>query len=273
MDKDLVKEIGYVAIAVTAFVIKYYKDKKNAKKNNEDLALEMAKVAHNLSEEQRKKAEEAAAVLKKELEESARKLAEQSARYLAEEKKIREMQSGIELDQRIDREVRHASGKIITAFHAQRAYVIHFSNGTVTEAGIHLMKMSFLSEVVEHFSVERIAGYFKETPIPEMFKSPMTLILAGARYYISDVDLEKPVTPAQKEYNDWLNAYKVRSTLWLPIHNTNRKIVAIFVIHWFASTHLSPSELSRIRDMKSEIENIYNALNKTPAPRPQGVQL
>jgi hypothetical protein len=262
LDKDTIKEIAYGVIILVAAIIKHYKDKKDRKKNSETQTVEMARIAQQIAEDQAARIQVDAARLKKELDDAASKLAEQTARYAAEERKMREMQSGIELDQRIDKEVRHAEGKILNAFHVQRMYVIHFSNGTVTEAGIHLMKMSFMSEVVEHFSVERIAGYFKETPIPEMFKSPMTLILAGATYYVQDIDEEKPVTPAQREYYDWLTSYKVKSTLWLPIHNSNRKTVAILVMHWFASTHLSTVELSRIRDMKSEIETIYNKLNK-----------
>jgi hypothetical protein len=260
--KDLYKDLAYIVIGLTAYVIKYYKDKRNAKKNNEDLRLEMAQVAQRIAEEQRSKAEEQSARLKEELAEAALKLAEETARQQAREKAAQAEKSGIEINERIDREIRHAIIKIRNEYHFQRAYVVHFSNGVVTEAGIHLMKITLKSEVLERYDVEPVAKYFNEAPIPEMFKSPMTLVLAGAEYYLKDIETIQRTDPARADYYDWLCAYKVRSTLWVPIRSRSGKIVAILVLHWFATTQWSPSELAKIKDMKREIEGIYHTLQK-----------
>jgi hypothetical protein len=263
MDKDLIKELGYIVVALAAFVIKYYKDKKNAKRNSDDLRLEMAQLAQRIAEEARDKAEKDASVVRSELTVAAQRLAEETARQQAEEARIKAERSGIELNERIDREVRHAIKKIQNEYHCQRAYVIHFSNGVVTEAGIHLMKITLKSEVLERYDVEPVAKYFNETPIPEMFKSPMTLVLAGGDYYVKDIEEIKRLDPARAEYCNWLTAYKVKSVIWIPIRGRSGKIVAILVLHWYASTHFSPSEIVKIKDMKREIESIYTPLQKS----------
>jgi hypothetical protein len=260
--KDLYKDLAYIVIGLTAYIIKYYKDKKNAAKNTEDLLVRMANDARLLAEEQRTKAEQDAASLRKELAVAAQSLAEETARQLTRDKAQAAERSGIELNERIDREIRHSIIKIRNEYHFQRAYVIHFSNGVVTEAGIHLMKITLKSEVLERYDVEPVAKYFNETPIPEMFKSPMTLVLAGADYYLKDIETIQRTDPARSDYYNWLCAYKVKSTLWIPIRSRSGKIVAILVLHWYASTQWSPSELTKIKDMKREIESIYYTLQK-----------
>lgn len=273
MDKDFIKEIGYVVIAVIAFVIKYYKDKKDAKKNAENQTIKITEVARQIAESQATAAKAEADRLRGELAETARRLAEENAKHLQEreerdieERAAREVRSGIELNEKVDRDVRHAEGKILNEYNAQRMFVIHFSNGTETEAGIHLMKVTFKSEIVERFDVEPLARYFNEKPVPEMFKSPMTKVLKGADYYIQDIDeINREKELNRKEHYDWLCAYKVKSILWTPIRKRNSSTVcAILVVHWFAKTHLEPKEIARLKDMANEIEKIYSVMQSPP---------
>jgi len=269
MDKDtIIKEIFYIVLAVIGLTWKYFKDRKNAKKDNEELRIQMAEAALKLAEAHKEQLKGDADKLRKELQEAAEKLAQEHARQLAErerreaeEKKLRDERRGIEFNNKIDRDVRHAEDKIKFEFKAQRMYVIHFSNVVVTEAGIHLMKLTFKHEVVERYDVEKISMYFNEKPIPEMFKNPMTRALGGEHHYIPDtelMDIKSDIN--RRDYYDWLCAYRVRSTLWIPIKDRTGKVVAILVSHWFAPTHFAPADISKMKDMKNDIEAIYDSL-------------
>jgi hypothetical protein len=267
IDPDVIKDIVYGIILAAGLWFKSWKDRKNTKKDNEALRLQMLEAALKLAETHKEQLEKDAKQLRDELTDAAKKLAEQAERQLqeklrleAEEKKAREARTGIEVNERMDREVRHAEQKILNEYKAQRMYIIHFSNGVVTEAGIHLMKITFESEIVERYDVEKIARFFKEKPIPEMFKSPVRLSLAGEYHYIPDVEAMEHADPNRMDYFNWLSAYRVKSVLWIPLRNNSGKVVAIMVSHWFARTHFDERDIAKIKDMKNDIEGIYDAI-------------
>lgn len=238
MDKEILKELIYVVLAGIAFGAKWVKDRKDKK-----TAAEVVRVS----------LDEKMEAFNKAIAEAMERLSKEHARYIQEKAE----RSGAEISTQIDRNVRHAAGKILSQYKAQRTFVIHFSNGTVTDAGIHLVKLTFKSEVLESFHVEPLAKYFNEIPVHDMFKSPMTLVFSGLNYYVEDVEKLSRMDQAREDYYDWLTAYKVRSVLWMPIRGRNDRVVAIFVMHWFATTSFSKSDISKMSDMKREIERIY----------------
>jgi hypothetical protein len=168
--------------------------------------------------------------------------------------------------------VSHEEKKILYSYSAMRMFVIHYTNGTETEAGMPLFKVSFHHEVLEDYYVEPIAKHFKtERPIPEMLISPVKHLMHSGRFFIESVDelksqLEKDLTEdptnidnqQRLEHCDWLLSYKVKSVLWLAIKNKNGKKVAIQVIHWPTARAIHKSDIPKIEDMKKSIEDVYN---------------
>lgn len=180
----------------------------------------------------------------------------------AREKAAKSNNSSIEKIQEIDRQIRHAERRIKYEFQAMRMYVIHFSNGTITEAGVHLLKITFKHEVVINYQVEPVSKSFQEIPMPEMFVQPFVHVVRTGKYHLKSIDELDLNDPNCKEYHDWLQAYRVRSTLWLSLVNRVGKMIAVLVMHFPANSRLSDSDILKIKDMKKDIEEIYNQLPK-----------
>lgn len=181
---------------------------------------------------------------------------------VAREKAEKSNNSSIEYIQDIERQVRHAERKIKYYCHAMRMYIIHFSNGTITEAGLSLLKITFRHEVLVDYMVEPVSRYFQETHMPEMFVNAFTEVVRTGSYHLKSIDDLNLNDPHLKQYHDWLEAYKVRSTLWLSLKSKSGKMIAVLVMHFPANSRLSDVEISKIKDMKTEIEEIYEKLKK-----------
>lgn len=180
----------------------------------------------------------------------------------AKEKAAQSNNSSIENIQETDRQVRHAERRIKYEFHAMRMFIIHFSNGTVTEAGVHLLKITFKHEVLVNYQVEPVSKYFQEIPMPEMFVQPFVHVVRSGMYHLKNIDELDLNDPHCKEYHDWLTAYRVRSTLWMALNNKSGKMMAVMVMHFPANSRLGSEDIIKIKDMKKDIEEIYNRLPK-----------
>jgi hypothetical protein len=75
-----------------------------------------------------------------------------------------------------------------------------------------------------------------------------------------DVGLMDKSDPSRIDYFNWLSAYKVKSVLWIPLRSSEGRVIAIMVAHWFATTHFDEKDISKIRDMKNDIEAIYDRI-------------
>lgn len=186
----------------------------------------------------------------------AKKAAKKLAKVHAHELDDKNTKHSIEFLNEVNREVTHEIKKIRDRYHVMRGYVIHFSNGTVTEAGLSLMKITMKHEVVVDWQVEPISKNFQEYPMPEMFLSAMTHVIRAGQYYLKSRDLLNINDANNRDYHDWLKAYKVNSTMWLPIKK-HGKIAAILVCHWPANTDLDGSIIAKIKDINRNIETIY----------------
>lgn len=180
----------------------------------------------------------------------------------AKEKATQSNNSSIESIQETDRQVRHAQRRIKYEFQAMRMFIIHFSNGTITEAGVHLLKITFKHEVLINFQVEPVSKYFQEIPMPEMFVTPFVHVVRSGIYHLKNID-DLDLNDANcKEYHDWLSAYHARSTLWMALNNKAGKMMAVMVMHFPANSRLTGEDIVKIKDMKRDIEEIYNRLPK-----------
>lgn len=166
----------------------------------------------------------------------------------------------LEFLEKIDREVKHEIRKIRDRHQAMRVYVMMFSNGTVThEIGLPLVKITFMHEILLDWQVEPIQAHFQEYPMPQMFASAFRHVVQIGQYYLKNRDELNLNDPAQREYNDWLKAYKVNSTMWIPIRK-NGNIAAILVSHWPAQTDLDGAIIAKIKDICRDVETIYARL-------------
>jgi hypothetical protein len=145
-----------------------------------------------------------------------------------------------------------------------RIHTVHFSNGTETDAGLHLLKLTFLHEIVQNYQVEPIAQYFQEHTIPDKFLRPVSTVIRAGQYYMrrrSDLDM--------KDVNDvslatWLEAYNptIKSMLWLAIRNRGGKTVAILCMYFPVEEAINQQQIIRLQDMNQEIERIYHETYK-----------
>lgn len=184
-------------------------------------------------------------------------------RKQAQEKAKKASNSGIEFLEEINREVKHAERKILHNFGAIRVFVMHFSNGTFTEAGLSLFKITFKHEVVKRYDVEPMETNFQETPMPDMFARAVLGVVRSGEYFIvrDALNLEDP---QEKRLHSWLAAYnpEVKSVYWLELRNKSNKIVAILCMHFNLANALHDSDKERIKDIRTEIERIYHKLQQ-----------
>jgi hypothetical protein len=187
---------------------------------------------------------------------TAKRAARKLATVHAAEIEDKSNKHSLEYLNEINRQVTHETKKIRDRHQSMRVYVIHFSNGTVTEAGLSLMKVTFKHEVVIDWQVEPVSRHFQEYPMPEMFLSSMTSVIRTGQYYLKNRNDLNVNDANHRDYFDWLKAYKVNSCMWLPIKK-NGKIAAILVAHWPATTDLDGSVIAKIKDINRNIEGIY----------------
>lgn len=190
----------------------------------------------------------------------ATQLKEKEQKEIAEKERHAKI-SSVEFNNELNRDVTHETRKIRDRYQAMRVYVIHFSNGTVTEANLHLQKISFKHEVVIDWQdqrVEALSRGWQEEHMPDMFLQPMARIIRGdGEYYLRDRETLDLKDAHCRDYYYWLKAYKVFSTRWLAIRNSDRKIIAILVSDWPATTDLDETVLTKIDEIKRTIEGIY----------------
>lgn len=163
----------------------------------------------------------------------------------------------------IGREIKHEARKIRDRHAAMRVFVIHFSNGTITETGFPLFKITFDHEVVLDYGVqvERISQNFQEITMPDMFTSPMTITFKIGEFYLKDIEDLNINDTHQRDYYDWLKAYGVGSVMWLLIKKKG-KPAAILVSQWPRQTDLEGTIIARIKDIKRNIEKIYEGIQE-----------
>lgn len=172
--------------------------------------------------------------------------------------------TGIEVIHEIDKAVKHEERKIKFTYHAHRCFIIHFSNGTFTDAGLSLFKITIKHEVLEGYYVEPIAHNFQEIPLPDMFVKPVSNVVKYGQYYMKDKTQLDTKDPNDKILSDWLGAYQpeIKSMLWVELKNASNKIVAIFCMHFPIANAVTDTDIIKIKDMKRSIEHIYNSLGK-----------
>jgi hypothetical protein len=178
----------------------------------------------------------------------------------AREKAEKVIVSSVETFSEVNRLVKHEERKMMIACNRiMRIHVMHFSNGTETDAGLHLLKLTFVHEIVQNWSVEPIAQNFQELPIPDMFLRPVSAVIRTGQYYLkrrSDLD---PTEVNDSSLATWLGAYnpEIKSMLWIPINSKFGKPVAILCMYFPAEEAVDDKIIIRLKDMNHEIEKIY----------------
>lgn len=160
----------------------------------------------------------------------------------------------------VTRLIRHEMRKMmIDCPKIMRIHTIHFSNGTETDAGLHLLKLTFLHEIVINYNVEPIAHYFHERMIPDMFLRPVSLVIRTGQYYLKRKEELNPEDVNDIALANWLTSYnpETKSMLWIAIRNTSGKVVAILAMYFPAPEAVSDQAIIRLQNLNQEIEKIY----------------
>lgn len=197
---------------------------------------------------------------------SKRKEARKIARQRMEEEQkqqARERKASYEFTNEIDRKVKHVLTGFLSALRPLRTFVIHFHNGTYTDAGVSLPKMTILHEIKERYSVLPIADTHQEIPVPEFMKPAFNRVRMLDTYYIKDRDEvgRSESSDYNPPFNQWLIYYDVRSMYLTAIHdNRTGRVVACLVLQ-FRSTHtLNEQDIVEINEQKKRIEAIYGTI-------------
>lgn len=260
-----------IITAVTLLVPAWWKW-NHEKKKDKDAATKLASEVKHAAD---KFAYDTATQIQNDFKKLVEKLEESTNRLVAitekqfldkehrekEEKQRQLEKSSVEYLIKVDREISHKTKRIVFYYQAMRSYVIHFSDGSVTEANLHLLKITFLHESLVDWSekrVDSVAKLFKETHIPDMFLSPMYRLIKEGEYYLKDVESLDIKNAHARDYYDWLTAYNVKSSLWIPIRTNEGKIVAVLVAHWPVKTDWPGTVLAKIRDVNRLIEQVYD---------------
>lgn len=163
----------------------------------------------------------------------------------------------------MSRDIKHEARKIRDRHQAMRVFIIEFSNGVTTETGFPLFKITFNHEIVLDYGVqvERISQNFQEVQMPNMFTTPMTVTFKTGEFYLKNIEDLNKSDYNQRDYYDWLRAYGIGSVMWLLI-KTKGKPAAILVCQWPQHTDLDGTIIARIKDIKRNIEKIYESIKE-----------
>jgi hypothetical protein len=194
---------------------------------------------------------------KKEAERQARERIE-AEKKAAQEKAERERQSKKEFTDAIDRDVRHIITRFLAPHRPMRGFVIHFSDGQKTEAGLHLHKLTVRHEVKESQVVIPLTDTHTLRPVPEFMRSMFNRVRSTGSFYLRDRDVL--ALRESKEYNidlfNWFVYYGVRS-MYLTELWKNGEFVAILALQFAVINTLSDSDIVAINEEKKNIERIY----------------
>jgi hypothetical protein len=183
---------------------------------------------------------------------------EDDERKAAQEKFERERKSKKEFTDTIDRDVRHIITRFLSSLRPMRGFVIHFSDGQQTEAGLHLHKLTVRHEVKESQIVIPITDTHTLRPVPEFMRSMFNRVRLAGSFYLKDRDVL--ALKDSKEYNidlfNWFVYYGVRSMYLTELYK-HGEFVAILALQFPAINTLTDRDIVAINEEKKNIERIY----------------
>lgn len=174
------------------------------------------------------------------------------------EKAERERKSKKEFTDTIDRDVRHIETRFLAPYRPMRVFVFHFSDGTQTEAGLHLHKLTVRHEIRESQTVIPLTDTHYLRPVPEFMRSIFNRVRHGGSYYLKDRDAL--ALKDSNEFNvdlfNWLVHYGVRS-MYLTELWKHGEFAAILVLQFPTVNTLRQDDIVSINEEKKNIERIY----------------
>jgi hypothetical protein len=172
-------------------------------------------------------------------------------------KKNIEKKHGFEYVEHINFQVKHVENGMFKEYMFMRSFVIHFTNGELTEARLPLVKMTIKHEVPGNRTVRKITDNYQGKPLPEMFHSMFKRLIFEGHCYISDREEIKHNTPLY----EWMEVYDIGSMLFVEIRNSSSgRIVAILVMQWRIKDGINSKQIPQIKEDKKAIEDIYDTL-------------
>lgn len=170
------------------------------------------------------------------------------------EKAKKRQRSGVEFTSEVHLKVKDEENKIMRAFRPCRMFVYHFHNGEVSEAGLHLFKITIRHEVVEISSVQYMTDHYQGKPIPEMFYQIIKDTFTDHYHFVAGVESIQEENPPLR---DFMVAWDIGSMLFLGLANKSGKVDSVLAMHWPRPNAVNHKQILQLRIAKNSIERIY----------------
>lgn len=183
------------------------------------------------------------------------KKVEKAKRGRDEKEKIEK--SGLEFTSLLDAKVKNYENELMKTYRPCRMFVLHFFNGEVTFAGLHLLKWAIKHEIVQGPHIRYMNQHFQREPVPEMFNESLKNVFEHS-YHVDNYTglLENP--PFQELMDSW----HFKSMLFIGLKTIGTQVPSsILVMQWSGEFPLQRNDILEIRssDSKRWIEKIYEA--------------
>jgi hypothetical protein len=117
--------------------------------------------------------------------------------------------SGLENVNLIDRQVKHVLKGMLIRYMPIRVFVMHFHNGTFTEAGLSLQRLTIKHEVRSSYRVMQIETTHQEQPVPEFLYTLISRVRMFGFYALQDTN---DLLQEQLPFKEWLEYYELSQT-------------------------------------------------------------
>lgn len=165
---------------------------------------------------------------------------------------------GLENNMEIDRQVRHVEVKFIHAMKPIRIFVMHFHNGTFTDAGVSLQKLVIKHELIPNRNTMPMSATHHSVAIPDFLQPTLSNISFYGESMLND---REDVVKKNPDFYNWLRYYDVVSQYCTAVRsNVTKKIVAVLVLQFDRVHPLLEDDLIHINEQKKRIEDIYDKL-------------
>lgn len=171
---------------------------------------------------------------------------------------------GLSNNMEIDRQVKHVEIKFAT-FGPNRVFVMHFHNGTLTDAGLSIQKVVISHEIVIG-DYPKMTPYHQSIPIPEFLQRTLSRVVFQDWHEITD---RENIHDKNPELYNWMVHYGVISQYCSALYDTKTKmIVAVLVIQFDRIHKMDEAAITKINEEKKRIEAIFGKL-----PNPNNTEL
>lgn len=165
--------------------------------------------------------------------------------------------SGYEFTNLIDAKVKNHENDLMKIYRPCRMFILHFFNGEVTFAGLHLLKFAVKHEITQGPHIRYMNPHFQREPVPEFLSESLRNVFEKGYHFDNYKDLgENP------PFQEWMESWNFNSILFIGLRSNNSSVPeSILVMQWQGDFPLQRNDILHIRasDSKHNTEKIYQA--------------